>query len=108
MLELLISSTVLILALTALRFFLRGKLNPRLQYALWLLAALRLLLPVSLVRSPVSVMNAVPDVPAAVQRLTAPENRRAPQTDNTPRCRLPLRRRLRPQRRRCSRRAARF
>ena len=30
MLELLISSTVLILALTALRFFLRGKLNPRL------------------------------------------------------------------------------
>lgn len=61
MLELLISSTVLILALTALRFFLRGKLNPRLQYTLWLLAALRLLLPVSLVRSPVSVMNAVPD-----------------------------------------------
>ena len=83
MLEILISSTVLILALTALRFFLRGKLNPRLQYTLWLLAALRLLLPVSLVRSPVSVMNAVPDVPAAVQRLTAPEDRRAPQTDNT-------------------------
>ena len=83
MLEILISSTVLILALTALRFFLRGKLNPRLQYTLWLLAALRLLLPVSLVRSPVSVMNAVPDVPAAVQRLTAPEDRRAPQTDST-------------------------
>lgn len=83
MLEILISSTVLILALTALRFFLRGKLNPRLQYTLWLLAALRLLLPVSLVRSPVSVMNAVPDVPAAVQRLTAPEDRRAPQMDNT-------------------------
>ena len=83
MLEILISSTVLILALTALRFFLRGKLNPRLQYTLWLLAALRLLLPVSLVRSPVSVMNAVPDVPATVQRLTAPEDRRAPQTDNT-------------------------
>ena len=68
MLEILISSTVLILALTALRFFLRGKLNPRLQYTLWLLAALRLLLPVSLVRSPVSVMNAAADVPAAVQR----------------------------------------
>lgn len=45
MLEILISSTVLILALTALRFLLRGKINPRLQYALWLLAALRLLLP---------------------------------------------------------------
>ena len=83
MLEVLISSTVLILALAALRFLLRGKIDPRLQYALWLLAALRLLLPVSLVKSPVSVMNAVPDVPAAVQQLTAPENRRAPQTDNT-------------------------
>ena len=82
MLEIFISSTVLILVLTALRFLLRGKISPRLQYALWLLAALRLLLPVSLVRSPVSVMNAVPDVPAAVQRLTAPEDRRAPQTDS--------------------------
>ena len=82
MLEILISSTVLILVLTALRFLLRGKISPRLQYALWLLAALRFLLPVSLVRSPVSVMNAVPDVPAAVQRLTAPEDRRAPQTDS--------------------------
>ena len=82
MLEILISSTVLILVVTALRFLLRGKISPRLQYALWLLAALRLLLPVSLVRSPVSVMNAVPDVPAAVQRLTAPEDRRAPQTDS--------------------------
>lgn len=68
MLELLISSTVLILALTALRFFRAGNSIRALQYALWLLAALRLLLPVSLVRSPVSVMNAVPDVPAAVQR----------------------------------------
>ena len=83
MLEILVSSTVLILALAALRFLLRSKISPRLQYALWLLAALRLLLPVSLVRSPVSVMNAVPDVPAAVQRLTAPEGRRAPQTDST-------------------------
>ena len=60
-----------------------GRLDPRLQYALWLLAALRLLLPVPLVSSPVSVMNAAADVPAAVQRLTAPEDRRAPQPDGT-------------------------
>lgn len=103
MLEILISSTVLILALTAFRFLLRGKINPRLQYALWLLAALRLLLPVSLVRSPVSVMNAVPDVPAAMQRLTAPEiavpRRR---TIRSPQHRLHLKRKLRPQRRRRS------
>ena len=80
MTEVLVSSTVLILALAALRLLLRGRINPRLQYALWLLAALRLLLPVPLVSSPVSVMNAAADVPAAVQRLTAPEDRRAPQT----------------------------
>ena len=79
MTEVLVSSTVLILALAALRSLLRGRIDPRLQYALWLLAALRLLLPVSLVSSPVSVMNAAADVPAAVQRLTAPEDRRAPQ-----------------------------
>ena len=74
MMEVLISSTVLILALAALRFLLRGRISPRLQYALWLLAALRLLLPGTLVKSPVSVMN----VPTAVQQLTAPEDRRAP------------------------------
>ena len=79
MTEVLVSSTVLILALAALRWLLRGKIDPRLQYALWLLAALRLLLPVPLVSSPVSVMNAAVDVPVAVQRLTAPEDRRAPQ-----------------------------
>ena len=79
MTEVLVSSTVLILALAALRLLLRGRIDPRLQYALWLLAALRLL-PVPLVSSPVSVMNAAADVPAAVQRLTAPEDRRAPQT----------------------------
>ena len=74
MMEVLVSSTVLILALTALRFLLRGRISPRLQYALWLLAALRLLLPGTLAKSPVSVMNA----PTAVQQLTAPEDRRAP------------------------------
>ena len=58
MTEGLVSSTVLILALAALRLLLRGRIDPRLQYALWLLAALRLLLPVPLVSSPVSVMNA--------------------------------------------------
>ena len=39
MTEVLVSSTVLILALAALRLLLRGKIDPRLQYALWLLAA---------------------------------------------------------------------
>lgn len=60
-LEVLVSSAVLIAALAALRFLLRGKISARVQYALWLLAALRLLMPVSLFSSPVSVMNAVPE-----------------------------------------------
>ena len=46
--SLLISSSVLILVLTALRFLFRNKISRRLQYALWLLVALRLLIPVSL------------------------------------------------------------
>ena len=39
LLEVLVSSSVLILALSAMRLVLRGKISPRLQYGLWLLAA---------------------------------------------------------------------
>ena len=46
LLEVLVSSSVLILALSAMRLVLRGKISPRLQYGLWLLAAVRLLLQV--------------------------------------------------------------
>ena len=42
----LITSTLLILILILLRHLLRGRISLRLQYALWLLAALRLLVPV--------------------------------------------------------------
>lgn len=59
-LDILISSSVLILALCALRFFLRGKISPRVQYGLWLLVALRLLIPVCFGESRASVMNFVP------------------------------------------------
>ena len=59
-LEVLISSSVLILALALLRILLRGKISPRLQFALWLLVAVRLLVPVSLGQSAASVMNYVP------------------------------------------------
>ena len=60
-LEVLISSSVLILALALLRILLRGKISPRLQFGLWLLVAVRLLVPVSLGQSPASVMNYVPE-----------------------------------------------
>lgn len=53
-----LSSTVLILAVAALRRLLRGRISLRVQYALWLLVALRLLLPVNLGESALSVENA--------------------------------------------------
>ena len=81
--EILLTSSVLIVALAAARRLLRGRIDPRLQYALWLLVALRLLLPGTLVRSPVSVMNAVPQTAITAERLTVPADRRAPQTDST-------------------------
>ena len=65
--EILLTSSVLILALTALRFALRGRICSRLQYALWLLAALRLLVPVSIGTSPVSVLGAAEAIPAYVE-----------------------------------------
>ena len=55
MLEILISSSVLILVLAILRIVLRDKISARLQYALWLLVLVRLLVPVSFFHSPVSV-----------------------------------------------------
>ena len=59
MTELMITSSVLILVVIVLRHFLKGKISLRLQYALWALVLLRLLVPVTLFESPFSVMNAV-------------------------------------------------
>ena len=44
MTEMILPSSVLILAVILLRRALRGRIAPGLQYALWLLAALRLLI----------------------------------------------------------------
>lgn len=65
MTEWILSSCVLILAVAGLRYLLRGRLDPRLQYAVWLIVLLRLLLPVNLGSSPVSVSNALPQREAA-------------------------------------------
>ncbi len=58
--ELLMTSTVLILAVFLLRRLFGARIPARLQYALWLLVALRLLCPFSLSASSLSVMNAAP------------------------------------------------
>lgn len=95
MTEAILTSSILILVIIALRYLLRGKISLRLQHALWALVALRLLMPFSLFRSPVSVMNAVNAlvVPAAVAEYDGggtgetaandPESSEAAQTDKT-------------------------
>lgn len=65
--ETLITSTVLIIGIFCLRKLTMGKISMRLRYALWLLAAVRLLVPVSVGTSALSVMNLVP---AAVRERT--------------------------------------
>ena len=52
-----ISSSVLILIVICMRHFLKGKMSAKLQYALWLLVAVRLLVPVSFGNSVLSVEN---------------------------------------------------
>lgn len=59
MIEWAVTSSVLILVVLALRWCLMGKISPRLQYALWALVLLRLLLPVSLGATAVSILNLV-------------------------------------------------
>ncbi len=59
MTEWIISSSVLILVIIALRKLLRGKVGLRLQYALWGIVLLRLVIPFSLFDSGMSVMNAM-------------------------------------------------
>jgi len=54
--EVLITSSILILLVAALRPILRGRIDPRMQYALWLIVALRLLVPVNFVTSAYSAL----------------------------------------------------
>ena len=61
MTEVLLSATVLLCAVLLLRRALGDHISMRLRYALWALVLLRLLLPVSLPASPVSVLNALPE-----------------------------------------------
>lgn len=62
MLEWAVTSSVLILAVLLLRQCLKGKVSLRLQYGLWALVLLRLLIPVSFGSTAVSILNAVEGV----------------------------------------------
>ena len=69
MIQLLISSSVLILVLVALRKLLRGKISLRLQYALWLIVAVRLLVPVQFGTAAFSLSSISEKPEQAVQTL---------------------------------------
>lgn len=57
MLEIIITSSLLTGLLILMRRLCRNRISSRLQYALWLLAALRLLTPVALFENPFNIMN---------------------------------------------------
>ena len=59
MLEIIITSSVLILAILFIRKICWGKISRRMQYGLWLLVAIRLLVPAQFLTSPVSIMQLV-------------------------------------------------
>ncbi len=61
MLEWMISASVLIILVIISRKLLRGRISRRVQYSLWLLVAVRLLVPVSPLESAFSVANLLPE-----------------------------------------------
>ena len=65
MLESIITSSILIGLLILMRRLSRSRISSRLQYSLWLLAAVRLLMPAALFENPFNVMNRL--YPAAEQ-----------------------------------------
>ena len=71
MFEWIFSSSVLLAVLIAVRYLFRGKISCRLQYALWLLAALRLLVPGAVFESRASVLNALPAIPETYEAMEA-------------------------------------
>ncbi len=67
MTEWFVSSAVLAALLIGAHYLLRGKISARLQYALWLVLLVRLLLPLSIGKTALSVANLLPEAePAAV------------------------------------------
>lgn len=76
MINWIISATILTALVITLHYLLRGRVNPRLQYALWGLVLLRLLLPFNIGTTRMSVENTVRQIPAVQrwEKLTQPES----------------------------------
>lgn len=62
MIEWIVSSSILIAVIATLRYILKGKISLRLQYALWALVLLRLLVPLSFGSTQFSILNALKPV----------------------------------------------
>lgn len=78
MMEWILTSSVLILMVAALRLVLKGRISLRLQYALWALVLVRLLCPVNLISSPVSVLNVAKEAAAQPEVRSVIENAQEP------------------------------
>ncbi|MDE7294053.1 MAG: M56 family metallopeptidase [Oscillospiraceae bacterium] len=84
MLETIITSSVLIIALLLLRAALKGRISSRLRYGLWLAVVVRLLLPFPLTESSISVMNLFTPEENPAASATAAISGILPDTANTP------------------------
>ena len=72
MVEWFVSSAVLAALLIGAHYLLRGKISARLQYTLWLVLLVRLLLPLSIGKTAVSVANLLPKAEPATVMQTEP------------------------------------
>ena len=87
MINWIITSSILLVGVIVLRRILRGRISLRLQYALWGLVLLRLLLPVSVGATTFSVENTVQSVPAVqhfAQRMASPAQSGNPEKPAAP------------------------
>ncbi len=66
-----VTSSCLILAVLLIRFCLKERLSARLRYGLWLVVLFRLLLPVNVAESSVSVLNLLPEREASAGDIRA-------------------------------------
>lgn len=59
--DVIITSSILILCILFIRHLAKGRIHPLLQYSLWLLVVLKLIIPIPLWSSQLSVLNLFPD-----------------------------------------------
>lgn len=83
MTEWILSSSILILVVIALRTVFKGKISLRLQYAIWGLVLLRLLIPVNFGSTNISVANlTVSNEPPAIQSTITPNTQNTQHVPN--------------------------